>query len=619
MRMNWKMSLLFGGSLLSLALLASWSFSRLFHREHMEQIRTHLLVEGRAAQKLAETEVERWAQQLLLVLSEEKALRTQTGAEVNRAFMKSDFVEIALMKKSASGWIPDWVSVRPGYASKWPENYAVQMLSSLPWEKVESGVHVFHRIQTPDGQSLFAMMIPVGGPDSQSIGVGVFSVSGFSRVMDPFRRSGKEAGLVDSQGYALAYTRQQYAGASLAHHPVVESTLKSREFSVLHQGSNLKGESALFSFENLNNSNLLVFVSEVPHSYVSVASRSFWQTLLYALALTLAGVGILIWWKRNAPELETSATLTSAAPVSEMPAPDPGQEEKQRYKAYKQLGAGLGQALKGPMSAILGHAQLARSKSQDEAVKEHIVVIEREARKSRDTLENLLKLTGEAAVEKKSLLVTDVLQVCLDQMKPEFSKAGVQVKKTFEVEHPVLVNPQQLETVFEEVLRNGLEAMALTTRKELEVKAWEEDGRCHVEISDTGEGMEDAVLSQAFDPFYTQDFNGEKEGLGLTVVKGLMNSMGGQVQLNSVPGEGCHVRMDLPLAKSSESAQSEDFPTAPAEDEITFIGETQPTPVFREGSVHDIELAQTGSDIEIQHGFGDYRIEIRKPKVRTKN
>jgi signal transduction histidine kinase/ActR/RegA family two-component response regulator len=73
-------------------------------------------------------------------------------------------------------------------------------------------------------------------------------------------------------------------------------------------------------------------------------------------------------------------------------------------------------------------------------------------------------------------------------------------------------------------------------------------------ITDTGTGMDGAVLAKALDPFFTTKAPGEGTGLGLPQVYGFVKQSGGHLKIYSEPGEGTTVKLYLPRSLAQETA-----------------------------------------------------------------
>ncbi|MBP2228769.1 PAS domain S-box-containing protein [Azospirillum agricola] len=85
-------------------------------------------------------------------------------------------------------------------------------------------------------------------------------------------------------------------------------------------------------------------------------------------------------------------------------------------------------------------------------------------------------------------------------------------------------------------------------------------GQPHVlfEVSDSGAGMDEAVMAKAFDPFYTTKDLGEGTGLGLAVVFGIVQAHGGGLVVCSQPGAGSVMRVFIPLCADTAPAEEAD-------------------------------------------------------------
>ncbi len=75
-------------------------------------------------------------------------------------------------------------------------------------------------------------------------------------------------------------------------------------------------------------------------------------------------------------------------------------------------------------------------------------------------------------------------------------------------------------------------------------------------VQDTGTGMSSDVIARAFDPFFTTKPIGQGTGLGLSMVYGFINQTGGQVQIDSVEGQGTRIDLYLPCHFESNERQA---------------------------------------------------------------
>ena len=134
-----------------------------------------------------------------------------------------------------------------------------------------------------------------------------------------------------------------------------------------------------------------------------------------------------------------------------------------------------------------------------------------------------------------------------------------------EEEAAVLGDPGQLQQVVTNLCTNAYQAMRRSGgRLAVRVATVENAADASVppgryvllEVSDTGHGMNEDVLAHLFEPFFTTRDVGEGTGLGLSVVHGIVTSMGGVISVESVEVRGTVFRVYLPAATAFERAQA---------------------------------------------------------------
>jgi len=127
---------------------------------------------------------------------------------------------------------------------------------------------------------------------------------------------------------------------------------------------------------------------------------------------------------------------------------------------------------------------------------------------------------------------------------------------------PVRIDPYQLEVALVNLAVNARDAMppegggtlVLRTRNLRLGNSPERPAGEYVclAVKDTGRGMPPAVLARVFEPFFTTKVQGKGTGLGLAQVHGFAKQSGGDVTVESAPGEGTSVVLHLPRAAAAE-------------------------------------------------------------------
>jgi signal transduction histidine kinase len=119
----------------------------------------------------------------------------------------------------------------------------------------------------------------------------------------------------------------------------------------------------------------------------------------------------------------------------------------------------------------------------------------------------------------------------------------------------VVADPAQLELVAMNLALNARDAMPnggtltlATTRVPGDSAG---SGYVLLEVRDTGVGMDADIRDRAFEPFFTTKEEGKGTGLGLATVRSIVTDANGSIAIDTEPGRGTTVRVQLPLADSA--------------------------------------------------------------------
>jgi len=135
---------------------------------------------------------------------------------------------------------------------------------------------------------------------------------------------------------------------------------------------------------------------------------------------------------------------------------------------------------------------------------------------------------------------------------------------------PVLANESRLVQVFLNLLINAAQAIPDGHAEEHEIRVTTKSCAGNivvVTVEDTGVGISPNNIGRIFDPFFTTKRIGEGTGLGLSICHRIVKDLGGDVSVDSVPGEGSRFRVTLPVAVAAAETGG------PADAEYTAPGD----------------------------------------------
>ncbi len=162
-------------------------------------------------------------------------------------------------------------------------------------------------------------------------------------------------------------------------------------------------------------------------------------------------------------------------------------------------------------------------------------------RESADRINTLIRSVKQyshmdRAVTMEQVDIHEGLRNTLAMFKHEIKKHEVQVEKQFEADLPRLrAFPGELNQLWTNLISNAIDAME--TGGTLSLRTYLERGKLCVTVADTGSGIEEEDLTRIFDPFFTTKPMDKGTGMGLDIVKRIVNRHQGDIKVRSQPGQ----------------------------------------------------------------------------------
>ncbi|MDD5222765.1 MAG: ATP-binding protein [bacterium] len=223
--------------------------------------------------------------------------------------------------------------------------------------------------------------------------------------------------------------------------------------------------------------------------------------------------------------------------------------QSEKLASVGRMAAGLAHELGNPLSALLGYADILL-KSQELGPEERDLVsrLRNEGLRIDRTIRGMLEFARPAAIELKEINVNEALSHTVDLVRGRKLAREIDFQVSPDPGEPRAEgDPNRLEQVLVNLILNAVDAIGekgIPGCIRIETRA--ADGKAEISVSDNGVGIGPGDLNKIFDPFFTTKAQDKGTGLGLTVSLQLIRSMGGNIRVESIPGEGSVFTISLP-------------------------------------------------------------------------
>ncbi|MFQ5651065.1 MAG: response regulator [bacterium] len=248
--------------------------------------------------------------------------------------------------------------------------------------------------------------------------------------------------------------------------------------------------------------------------------------------------------------------------------------QAQKMETIGTLAGGVAHDFNNLLTTILGNAEFGLEDLRPDAPGyEHFIAIKEAANRASDLTNQLLSFSRRQVLKKKILNLNRTIEDLLKMLRRILGE-DIELRVEFARKlAPVYADPGQVQQVLMNLFANARDAMPkggklmLKTRNVKRTALLDEPkdrqtARKYVQIvvADTGTGIEKENLAHIFDPFYTTKEVGKGTGLGLAVVHGIVEQHGGNIEVDSRPGEGTTVEIFFPAVKRTKATEDKPEP-----------------------------------------------------------
>ena len=252
-------------------------------------------------------------------------------------------------------------------------------------------------------------------------------------------------------------------------------------------------------------------------------------------------------------------------------------QRRHRLQALGQLAGGVAHEINNLLQPILTYAELVQGEiaANHETAAKRLGKVIFSAEQARDIVRNVLRFSRTDANTLSELALGPAISEAVEFVRDLLpSTVSVTLRGLDGDLGTGRINAVEMTQIMTNLMNNA--AQAMKGRGEITIEATTARvtpyhasllgigiGRyCVITVSDTGPGMDEAVLARLFEPFFTTKPLGQGTGLGLSVVYGILQNWRGAISPTSTPGRGARFTLHIPLStplSASPAPPFEDF------------------------------------------------------------
>jgi PAS domain S-box-containing protein len=437
----------------------------------------------------------------------------------------------------------------------------------------ETNNAVHREVHAPDGRELYLTALPIKGPDGRA-----FEVLG--QIQD----------LTNLEIVRRAKDRLQTV---ISGAPIVLFAVDRDGIFTLSEGKGLEAL-GLAPGESVGRS-VFVTYGDAPEVVASIRRALAGETVTASVELGPLAYDTYYVPLRD-PDGAIQGVIGVATDITERRRAERALQESeekllhsQRLEAVGSLAGGVAHDFNNLLTAMFGHLKFLRDKAgASEALRAEVDAIEHAANRAATLTRQLLAFSRKQVLQLRAVDLNAV--VCgMEPMLRRLIGEDIDLVAKPEAERSwIRADAGQVEQVVINLVVNARDAMpgggriVIGTRDVASGPGRPESLRTGsyvgLVVSDTGHGMDAAVLERAFEPFFTTKAVGEGTGLGLSTVYGIVKQSEGEVFVTSAPGEGATFTLYFPSAPepASDEPGANTVPTLTPGHETVLLVEDEP-------------------------------------------
>ena len=259
------------------------------------------------------------------------------------------------------------------------------------------------------------------------------------------------------------------------------------------------------------------------------------------------------------------AVIISAADITELVEKDAQLIQASKMKTLGEMSAGIAHELNQPLNAIrMGSDYLLMMAERGQAIPFGRLVsvttsIGVQVDRAAGIIGHLRDFGRKSEPALENVDINEPIRGVLAIIGQQLALQGISVTLDLASVAPIKAQANRLEQVFFNLVTNARDALLDpdadpegSRPRAIAIRSLEQDGQVVVEVADSGCGISRQALRKIFDPFFTTKKTGQGMGLGLSISYGIVKDYGGDITVESQPGQGTRFRLSFPKAAAGD-------------------------------------------------------------------
>ncbi len=303
----------------------------------------------------------------------------------------------------------------------------------------------------------------------------------------------------------------------------------------------LKGKTCWQVFHNSNGP-----CSDCPHA-VTLGTRK--PSTLEIEYTSLSGIFLATTFPVFNEKGEIAGTVHVAKDITQEKRLQEKLIQSEKMAVMGQMTAGIAHEINNPLNSILGYATyLIETMSDTSPNKDELTRIAGAASRCKDAMQRFLNFARETPKSMEHVEVKEVVEEAMSLCYHILASQKTEFVREVDMGLWITVDKRQIEDVLVNMVLNACQSME--TGGKLCIKAYKDEDRIKIEISDTGCGIPQENIKKIFDPFFTTKEPGKGTGLGLALSRTIIENHNGTIACQSTVGKGTTFTISLPRGEA---------------------------------------------------------------------